>query len=194
MVRAIVRAGLGVVAGVCVAGTAFATTMIIQDTRALVRGSSDIVVGTVQSVRSRWDARHEHIVTDVEVGISESLKGEQQRITLTQLGGEVDGMRLSIPGCPAFKPGEETLLFVWRDAQGRAQLNGLGQGKFEIRVDPVSRQRVLSRSLPGLEFADVRTLRALRAGEKAPQATLTGMLGVIRGELTRLKSEAGAER
>jgi hypothetical protein len=171
--------------GLWAASVANATTMILQDTRTLVRGSNDIVVGKVASVRSRWDEGHRHIVTDVEVEVSESLKGAKQRLTLTQLGGEVDGMRLTVPGCPVFEPGEEALLFVWRDTRGRAQLNGLGQGKFEIRRDPKGRGRLVERALPGLGIGDARSLRALREGESPARVTLESMLQEIRNELAK---------
>src|SRR5205814_4267216 len=121
-----------------------------------------------------------HIMTDVEVIVHESLKGEAHRLTLTQLGGEVDGMRLTVDGSPAFATGEEALLFVWRDSRGRAQLNGLGQGKFEIRRDPATGERLLRRDVPGLGFADARTLRPLRAREAAPRVPLERMLSDIR--------------
>lgn len=59
-------------------------------------------------------------------------------------------------------------------------MNGLGQGKFEIRRDPATRQRVLGRSLPGLEIGDARTLRPLRAGEAPLRLTLDRMLNEVR--------------
>ena len=47
------------------AAFAHATTVIHQDTRALVRGSSDIVVGRVASARSFFDVQRKHIFTEV---------------------------------------------------------------------------------------------------------------------------------
>jgi len=157
-----------------------ATTLVHQDLRGLVRGSSDIVVGRVGTVRARWDDARRHIVTDVTFEVGESLKGVRRRLTLTQLGGEVDGMRLTVPASPSFRPGEEALLFVWRDARGRAQVNGLGQGKFEIRREPTTGAMVLGRNLPGLEVGDLRTLRAPRAGRAAARIPLEWMLAEIR--------------
>ena len=185
MTKSVIRYGTCLAVALCTAWPALATTLITQDTNGLVRGSSDIVVGRVATVWAHWDDSHQHIVTDVVIDVSESLKGANQRLVLTQLGGEVDGYRLTVPGCPTFKPGEEALLFVWRDARGKAQLNGLGQGKFEIRSDARTQERYLVRSLPGMGFADARTLRPLSAGEKAPRTTLKQMLGVIRADLAK---------
>jgi hypothetical protein len=178
--RTVLRTALGAALALGGAAPIGATTLIRQDTRALVRTSSDIVVGRVASVRSHWDDSHRHIVTDVEIEVSQSLKGAEGRLTLTQLGGEVDGARLFVPGCPTFKRGEEALLFVWRDARGRAQLNGLGQGKFEIRRDPLTQERSVARLLPGLEFGDTRSLRPPRSGEAPQPVSLQLMLNEIR--------------
>ena len=185
MTRSSVGVGLTAVIVAGLATSALATTIIRQDTRALVQGSSDIVVGRVASVRPHWDESHQHIVTDVDVDVSESFKGEKRRVTLTQLGGEVDGMRLTVDGSPAFSVGEEALLFVWRDARGVAQLNGLGQGKFEIQRDEATGERVLARGVPGLGFSDARTLRPMRAGAAAPRVSLARMLNEIQRALAR---------
>src|SRR5262245_6954247 len=162
------------------ASGAEATTLVHQDVDALVGRSSEIVVGHVNAVRSHWDESHQHIVTDVTFDVSESLKGEKRRLTITQLGGEVDGIRVTVPASPVFKPGEEALFFVWRDSQGRAQVNGLGQGKFDIRLDKATGEKLLSRPLPGLEIGDARTLRPLRPGESEARVTLDRMKSEIR--------------
>jgi len=141
-----------------------ATTMRHLDTRGLTLGSSQIVVGTVENVQSRWSADHHKIFTDVSVRVSQSLKGVgSERLTLTQLGGELDGMRYSIPGGPLFRPGEEALLFVWRDPQGRAQVNGLAQGKFDITRDAKTGRATVQRSTPGFAIHDARSLSATQA-------------------------------
>ena len=162
------------------AASARATTLVHQDVVGLVGSSSDIVVGHVNTVRAHWDEYHQHIVTDVTFDVSESLKGEKRRLTLTQLGGEVDGIRVTVPASPAFRTGEEALLFVWRDSRERAQVNGLGQGKFDIWRDPVTRQRVLGRRVPGLEIGDLRTLRAPRSGESEARVPVDQMIREIR--------------
>jgi hypothetical protein len=163
------------------------TTVIRLDTPGLVRSSSDIVVGTVESARCRWDDSHTRILTEVTVHVTRSLKGENQRLTLLQWGGELDGMRYTIPGSPTFHPGEEALLFVWRDRHGRPQVNGLAQGKFDIRRDQETGEALVERSLPGLAVRDAHTLRTLRAGEAAPRITLGRMLD----EIQRSLEEAG---
>lgn len=171
---------IGALVLVRAAAPAGATTVFHLDTPALVRGSDDIVLGTVGSTRSFWNDGRTAIVTEVTVSISDVLKGEAQAtVTLTQPGGEVDGMRYQIPGSPVFHEGEEVLLFLWEDSRGRAQVNGLAQGKFEVRTDAASGERVLSRQLPGLAFRDVRSLARVRASEPAHAVPLRLMLREI---------------
>lgn len=165
-----------------------ATEIIHLDTRALVLQSSDIVVGHVQSTRSYWNASHTKIFTDVTVGVAEALKGGAgSQLTLTQLGGVVGAVRYNVPLSPVFTPGEDALLFVWRGHSGRAQVNGLSQGKFEIRTDAATGRRTVQRALPGLAVSDARSLRLVPEGERAPEIPLDDMTGEIR----RVLAEGG---
>ena len=166
-----------------------ATTMRHLDTRALTLGSSDIVIGQVEAVHSRWDAARRHIFTDVDVKISSSLKGvAAERITLTQLGGEVDGVKYSVPGGPLFKPGGEALLFVWRDTNGRPQVNGLAQGKFDIERDAATGTLMVQRNTPGFAVKDVQRLVGV---ESATAATRLPLEDLVREIKSALGTEAG---
>ena len=165
------------------------TSLVHLDTRALTLESPDIVVGEVERVRSYWNDAHTRILTDVEVRVTRALKGgETAHLTLTQLGGEVDGARYTVPGAPLFAVGEEALLFVWRDRGGRAQVNGLAQGKFDIRRD-ASGERYVQRAVPGFGVRDVTTLRAVPAGQPLPRLRLDDLVR----EITRTLA-AGDER
>jgi len=160
---------------------AHATEMEHLDTQALVTASNDIVIGEVESIQPHWNAGHTKIVTDVTVRVTQTLKGRgADRLTLTQLGGEVDGVRYTIPGCPSFARGEEALLFVWRDTRGQAQVNGLAQGKFDIVRDPASGTATVQRSVPGLAVGDARQLRLVPQNQPAPRILLDDMVREIR--------------
>ena len=163
---------------------ATAATLAHLDTRSLVGQSHAIVIGRVAGTHAHWNETHTRIVTDVDVDVSETLKGAAStRVTLTQLGGEVDGVRVSVAGCAAFRPGEEALLFVWHDAKGHAQLTGLAQGKFEIERDAKSGEAYVQRSAPGLAVREVQRLSAVPAGARAPRLKLAELVSEIRGEL-----------
>jgi len=166
-----------------------ATTLQHVDTRDLTIGSSDIVIGVVESSRSYWNERHTRILTDVVVRVDRTLKGaEAGHLTLTQLGGTVDGARYSIPGCPAFKDGEEALFFVWRDRAGHAQVNGLAQGKFDIRRDPATGEATIQRAVPGFAVRDVRSLEAHSSAATAPRLRLEDLVREIQHTLAAEKS------
>jgi len=166
------------------AGPAAATRVVHMDTKALVHESSAIVIGQVEGTRAHWNERHTKIVTDVDVRVTQALKGAPgERVTLTQLGGDLDGMRYEVPGSPLFARGEEALLFLWRDTKGRTQVNGLAQGKFDIRRDPATGERLVQRSLPGLAIGDTRSLGPARAGGAAPRIPLDALVGEIQRAL-----------
>jgi hypothetical protein len=157
-----------------------ATQMVHLDTQALVLGSDDIVVGQVETIQPHWNATRTKIFTDVSVRITQALKGGAgERLTLTQLGGEVDGVRYTVPGCPAFVAGEEALLFVWRGTRGQPQVSGLAQGKFDIRRDPATGEATVQRSVPGLAVRDARQLRLVPQGKAAPRIPLNDLVREI---------------
>src|SRR5947199_4074697 len=81
-----------------------ATTLQHVDTRDLTIGSSDIVIGVVESSRSYWNERHTRILAAVVVRVGRRLRGaEAGHLTLRHLGGTGAGARYPIPACPAFK-------------------------------------------------------------------------------------------
>jgi hypothetical protein len=171
----------GVLAAMLAATPATASQVLHQTLRDLTLGSSDIVVGRVEATSAHWNEGHTRIVTDVTVSVSESLKGAPgERLVLTQLGGDVDGFRYAFAGSPRFQPGEEALLFVWRDARGRAQVNGLAQGKFDIRTDAATGARSVQRAVEGLQVRDLRALALVRPGEAVPRLGLDQLKDEIR--------------
>jgi hypothetical protein len=176
-------AALALVATLATAAPALATTVRHLDTRALTLSSRDIVIGRVAAVESYWNPGHTRIYTRVNVEVSESLKGGAGPLQLTQMGGEIDGVRYSIPGGPLFRPGEEALLFVWRAPDGRAQVTGLAQGKFEIARDPATGERTVQRAMPGLAVRDARSLALVPGSERAPRVTLDQLTREVRAAM-----------
>lgn len=179
---------VGSLALLLAATVADASQVIHLDTRGLTRESSDIVIGRVGEQHVHWNAAHTMIVTDVTILVDQSLKGGgATSLTLTQVGGEVDGMRYNVDGSPRFNPGEEVLVFAWRDATGRPQVDGLGQGKFEILRDRATGAKVVQRSLPGLGVADPRSLRATPSTGARTRVPLDDLVREIRAAM----AEAG---
>jgi hypothetical protein len=93
--------------------------------------SSAIFLGRCIEVRSAWAGAD--IVTHNVFEVGEYFKGDLgQRVTVTEIGGQVGNIVAAYPGLPRFKAGEEAVLFVWTDPLGVHQVIGLTQGRFRI--------------------------------------------------------------
>lgn len=145
-----------------------ATTLRQFDTRALTVNSDAVIIGQVTAVRSEWTADHRRIVTRVTVRVSETLKGGPTGLLeVVQLGGELDGVKVTVAGCPAYRTGEEALFFLSGRTSTRMQVTGLAQGKFDLRRDPATGRLSVQRTTPGFRTNDARSLRAAPADEAA---------------------------
>lgn len=109
-----------------------ATTVLFQDVPALTRTSDAVVRGTVTRQQSRWTGDHRRIVTDVELSVSETLKGTpRSTLVIRQPGGEVGDIGQRVDGLASFKVGEEVLVFLEQQGDGFI-VSGLAQGKYRI--------------------------------------------------------------
>lgn len=138
---------LSVLALVCLT-TAFltspaqATIMKYLEIEDLTRFSSDIFHGQVLSTYTFWNAGRTRIYTTVRVRINESFKGGSRRdqvVTLTQLGGEKDGIRMDYAGRPTFSTDESVVLFATRAKSGDLTVVALKQGKMNVEGAEVKR-------------------------------------------------------
>jgi hypothetical protein len=66
-------------------------------------------------------------------------------------------------------------------------VNGLAQGKFDIRTDPATGERSVQRQAPGTPAGDITGLTVVRKSQAVPMLRLTDMVSEIR----RIVSEAG---
>src|SRR5262245_5420841 len=111
---------------------AHATVMRYLEVEELARLSTEVFHGQVISTKTYWDESHSRIFTAVRVQINESFKGAARRgqvITITQLGGALDGLRLDYGGRPVFNVGEAVVLFTKPGNNGEWLVVGLKQGK-----------------------------------------------------------------
>src|SRR5690349_18723735 len=72
-----------------------ASQVLALDLGQLTQQSQQVVVGEVTSVRSAWDAKHERILTTVEVRVAEAWKGQMPTgglLTIVQPGGVAEGI------------------------------------------------------------------------------------------------------
>lgn len=121
---------------------AHATIMRYLEVEELARLSTDVIHGQVLSTRTYWDESHTRIYTAIRVQVSETFKGAAKRggvVTITQLGGELDGMRLDYSGRPQFSNGEAVVLFTKTGRKQDLIVVGMKQGKLRVVGDEVVR-------------------------------------------------------
>lgn len=112
---------------------AMATSMVAQDLTALTRASDAVVHGKVKNVESHWTGDHKQIVTDVQIDVSEFIKGKGAKtLVVQQPGGEVGDIGQKVSGLASFSPGEEVVVFLERQAEDRYRVSGMAQGKFRV--------------------------------------------------------------
>jgi hypothetical protein len=168
-----------------------ATTVLQADLPELAQAADAVVHGTVRRMESRWSGDGRRIVTDVEIQVTESLKGQPgATVLVTQPGGHVGDVGQVVHGLATFKQGEEVVLFLERRGPRAFRVAGMTQGKYQVQrsadgtqvlavpessgetllLDPDTRQPTASThrtlSLPELKAA-IRT--ALQ--QPAPQRT-----------------------
>ena len=150
-------------------------------------GRSDVVLrGRVARVQVQWSAGGRIPVTVVDLEVLEVLEGHlppHRLVTVTQPGGELDGVGLDYAGRPRFELGEESVVFLRRRASGRFIPVGLAQGKFLVEPAGPSGERALRRDLRGV---------ALIATPDGPSPPIPTSLGELRGQLAaRARELAG---
>jgi len=114
--------------------------------------SERIVHGRCLRTWSAWDADHQAIWTHCEVEVVDPLKGGAVKtLVVSEPGGVVDGVEMTIDGVARFERGEEMVLFLYRVPNGLWRARGLGQGKFRVAGDQV---HLSLESLEGLSLLD----------------------------------------
>ena len=158
-----------------VVGTAADATQVRYKSVAQMGSESAAVVrGKVTSVHSFWNEKGTKIFTETIIAVDESYKGSDQgTIRLLQLGGEVDGIRVTVHGALKWRTGEEVVVFAEPYQNGTYHVSGFCQGKFEVERDPKTGEAFIKRpaltdvELVGSADADTRVQRGARI-ERVP--------------------------
>ncbi|MCI0338518.1 MAG: hypothetical protein L0226_13155 [Acidobacteria bacterium] len=141
-----------------------ATIMQYLEVEDLTRLSSDIFHGQIISTETFWNAERTRIYTHVRVRIDEPLKGSIRRseiITVKQLGGEKDGVRMDYAGRPEFSAGESVVLFTTRLKNNDLVVVALKQGKMLVEGDEVKR-----------DFSGITLVERSSSGKNLQQITV----------------------
>ena len=125
-----------------------ATTLLRMDLDDLTAESHAVVYGEIVATRTEWDKGHTIIYTVYTVQPTQYLKGSLgPSFELQELGGERDGLGMKVPSVPVFTVGQEAVLFVWTDPQGKHQVIGFEQGALGVRTDPQTGQKMADRAI-----------------------------------------------
>jgi hypothetical protein len=98
-----------------------------------VAQSEWIVEGDVTGNASSWDNGHRFIWTHTQIAVRQSWKGSVGRtVTVSEPGGEVNGVSLNLAGMVRYTPGEHVVVFLYRTPIGLIRTVGLAQGKLQV--------------------------------------------------------------
>lgn len=167
-----------------------ATTLVRMNLDDLAAESQTVVYARIAASRTEWSEDHKVILTIYTVEPLDYLKGQLgPSFELRELGGEKDGLRMNVPSVPVFSVGQEAVLFVWTDRQGRHQATGFEQGALDVRSDPATGRKIVER--PPL----LGSAQANSPGSAAPASKLLPeLLAQIRTSVAKAaKAGAGKE-
>jgi hypothetical protein len=105
----------------------------------LVAENDTIVVGEAVAARSYWNPTRTFILTDVQVSVSQTLKGQvAAEITVTVPGGKVGELTSVLVDGAALMPGRRYVLFLDRvnlaGVMGVLMVHDHSQGAFDIEM------------------------------------------------------------
>ena len=138
--------------------------------------------GVQQVVLDTVDDRHAIVGrTEVSVRVSERYKGAAPaEVRIVQMGGVLDGVRMTVAGALEWAPGEEVVVFLEDSLPGRYRVAGFTQGKFAVQRDPnTGEEYVVQAGLGNVEL--VGATRALAPGRMPLSELITEALPEFRG-------------
>ncbi|MEM7244833.1 MAG: hypothetical protein AAF533_05785 [Acidobacteriota bacterium] len=128
-------------AGALVSGSSEAASLRHLSIERLAAASEACVLARVVDSTVGWSDSGRVIVTTYTLEQEEVLAGEPPPgpLTLTRVGGELDGLALTHDGMPELTVGETAALFLRERAHGHYVISGLRQGVFRRHGDELVR-------------------------------------------------------
>lgn len=123
----------------------------------LAKNSSNIVVGTVQSIEPNYSNSGDYY-SRVKIAVKENLKGtvSNQTISIPMFGGIKDGVAHRYEGAPAYMVGEEVLLYL--NPFSSAGKNWYIPITFDATLNlnpPVNRQAIIAQVREDIEVSEL---------------------------------------
>ena len=145
LIRTAWLSGLALLATTLLGSRAWSSIVMALDLSELVTQADHIAVVDVTSKHADWDAKHERILSTIELQVVERWKGQPaagasgDRITVIQPGGTVGDLTMTVTGLSTFVPGERALVFLRGDATA-ANVLGMSQGKRLVRYEATTQK------------------------------------------------------
>ena len=164
-----------------------ATVVIPAEFREIVNGSDIIAYGRVIETTSIESEDRGRVDTQVTFEVGTCLKGPATaRLVFMVPGGTVGRYRSVMVGAPRFAAGDEAVVFLTRDDDGRTAIYGFNQGVFRVRLDDASRRVVVPPALLARSRTPETVVRG--AGGRSPMA-----LETFGAQVQTVMAEKGAE-
>ena len=135
MVPVIIRSGFIALALMCFAiSPAFATQVLRTSLEQMTHGSEVIIHARVVSQKVTLSDTGARILTLTTLEVLNTLKGKgvPQEVVVYQVGGELNGQVLRIPGALSFQIEEEIVFFAAR-FKNMLVSYGMGLGKYQVK-------------------------------------------------------------
>jgi hypothetical protein len=161
-----------------------ATVLIPAEFREVVAGSQLIVYGRVSELRPEWSADRRRIDTLVSIEVSSYLKGGPgETVTFRVPGGQIGRYKSVTVGAPEFRAGEEAVFFLTSRGPSVAQVFGMSQGVFRVRVDTRTGRRLVVP--PALMATGDRTETVRRGAPERRSVALDAFAAQVRATLAQ---------
>lgn len=173
---------------------AHATVMVEIPLEQLIADSDAIVHATVLRTGTQLETFDGHLEphTIAQLQISDWLKGTgQERLSIDEIGGTVDGSGSWIDGTPRYRDGEEVVVFLRRLPNGSYRTVGMEQGRFDVvhtvDVSAHAGRTVVERDTSTLAFASwVNGEMQVHEGGRSPSVDYDTFVAFVASVLEQL--------
>lgn len=114
----------------------------------LIDRSPLIVEGRVIRSSVAWDPAHQYIWTHYDIAVTDSIRGANSGVTVSEPGGTLDGVNQRFGGSLHYDIGEHVVLFLFRTPVGYWRTTGGSQGKFAVAGGSRVRQVAAETAMP----------------------------------------------
>lgn len=179
-----ILSAVAIVSTLALASVAQATLVRAVPFDQKVDEAQSIIVGKCVKTRSEWDPSHRWILTYSTFSVEQPLKGNAGgEVTVVTPGGEVGSIHQDSIGIPAFKEGDERVLFV-KDTKSGPTVLYFDQGTYAVE-DRGGERRIVP--VPtGAVQVDTQTGKAV---EPEHARTLGDFKDAVHSSLERVKAQ-----